>query len=157
MPLEDSLLALEGGEQPIVYTRLGQAQWFEAELSHWCAIDPGIECPRQYLRAQADPQHRQLGLDRRPHQPPFRHQIWVSGDLVRVHLAAEYDQPADLLQIRPGRTRIEGVQPQDRHTGLLEHRLCDAERVIPIISNAKHRLHWCRCIIRRLSVSWKEA
>ena len=33
MPLEDSLLAVEGGEQPIVYPRLGQAQWFEAELS----------------------------------------------------------------------------------------------------------------------------
>ena len=141
MPLEDPVAVAEPAKQLVLPPRLGDPHRLESQFSDRGPVDPRVERPSQHLGAEADAEHRQTGINRPAHQPPLRHQVRIAVDLVHVHLAAKYDQSTDLFEVGPHRPRIEGVQPANRNIVLAERRLGDAERVVPVVSNAQYRLH----------------
>ncbi len=141
MPLEDPVAGVEGREQRICLARLRDPDRLESQLADRCPVDTRIEGPRQHLRAQADAQHRQPGVDGAPHQVPLGQQVRIALDFVDIHLAAKNDKATDLPELGPPRLGLKGIDTNHWHPVFAQRRDRDPERVVPIIPHAEHRLH----------------
>src|SRR5205085_2514367 len=130
---EDSITALERAQQAVALSHGGEAYGLETELADRRSVDPAIEGARQHLRAEADTEHRQPGVHRPPHQISLGEQVRMLFGLINIHLAAEDDEPADLLQRRPAGTGREGVKADEWNGGLCQRPGGDAEGVVTVI------------------------
>ena len=144
VPLEDAIAGLEGAEQRVAPAQVRDPQRFEAQFAHRCPVDRCVEGACQHLRAEADAEHRQPGVNRPPHQRSLAEQIGMPVDLVNIHLPAEHDQAPDFLEVRPPDVGLEGIEAHERDTRLAEHRGRDPERVVAVIPNTKDGLHRVR-------------
>ena len=75
-------------------------------------------------------------------------------DLVNVHLAAEDNKAADLLQRRPPDTGVEGIQTHQWDARLGKGAGRNAKRVVPVVPDAKHRVHRPRRMIEVWTTDW---
>ena len=74
--------------------------------------------------------------------------------LVNIHLPAEDDEAADLLQRRPPHARVEGIQAREADASLGKASRRNPKGVVPIVPDAKHRVHRPRRMIEVWITDW---
>jgi 2-aminoadipate transaminase len=147
VPLKDPITGLKRADQCILLPRVGDPDRLEAQLANRCAVDAGIERAGQDLRAKADTEHRQAGVDRPSHQLSLSQQVGIPIRFIDIHLAAEHDQPADFVEFRPSGNGLEGVKLGNGQPLLTEDGGRDAERIVAVVTQAQHRVHAPRRMI----------
>jgi 2-aminoadipate transaminase len=147
MPLKDPITGLERADQRILLSRIGDPHRLEAQLADRRSIHARVQGSRQHLSAQANAEHRQAGVHRAPHQLSLREQVGMPIGFIDIHLAAEDDQPADVVELRPFSTGLEGVKLGNGQPLLTEDGGRDAERIVPVVTQAQHRVHAPRRMI----------
>ena len=103
MPLKHHLGRLAAAEHGIVAPRLRQFDLIPADLLHAIRIDSRTKRLGHKLRAEADAEDRQFGIDRLPNPADFIGKKRITIRLVHIHRPAHHDQPRKLLWMKLAR------------------------------------------------------